>query len=211
MYSDAGQNLYNRSKMGATGISYTRFMNERTYYKLTLSGIYSNGGTQIDTLDNNNQNPYQYLDHNYAEFSSSLSGFINKKYNSQFSLRAGFLVDRKGFKLLTKMYNTDDKVQRVVLDDSRSLGDGVTLYQPYVQATYRFTDKLSIVPGLHFTYFDLNNASSVEPRIGLNWQLAAKQKLSLGYGLHSRTQSQATYFLNTHYNDGSTKQTNTNL
>jgi len=51
LYSGEGQDLVNSSRMGATGISYTRFMNEHTYYKIILSGIYQKGGTIIDTLD----------------------------------------------------------------------------------------------------------------------------------------------------------------
>ena len=38
MYSNEGQNLANRSRMGATGISYTHFLDERTWYKLTPQG-----------------------------------------------------------------------------------------------------------------------------------------------------------------------------
>jgi hypothetical protein len=210
LYSGEGQDLRNRSKMGASGISYTRFENEHTYYKLMLSGFYQNGGTTIDTLDVNGQ-PHSNIDHNYAEFRTSLSGFVNSKYSSHLTLRAGFLVDRMGFNLLTKIYNNETQNMRPVIDYSKGLGDGVTLYQPYAQATYRFNDKFSIVPGLHFSYLDLNSSASLEPRIGFNWQFNPRQKLSLGYGLHSRTQNLSTYFLGTQMPDGSLIETNTNL
>lgn len=210
MYSGEGQDLVNRSRMGATGLTYTRFANEHTYYKLILSGIYQNGGTVIDTLDTEG-NPHPYLDHNYAEFRTSLSGFLHKKYNSRLSARAGFLVDRMGFDLLSKIYDNKSNSLRPLIDNSKSLGDGVTLYQPYFQATYHFNDRFSIVPGLHFSYFDLNNAASLEPRLGVNWQLTQKQKLSLGYGLHSRTQALSTYYLGTQLDDGSLTETNKDL
>jgi len=210
LYTDEGQDLINRSRMGATGISYTRFINEHTYYKLTLSGIYQNGGTSIDTLDIN-RNPHNNLDHNYSEFRTSLSGFVHKKYNSKLSGRLGFSVDRMGFNLLTKLYDNKFGELRPMIDYSKGLSNGVSLYQPYAQATYHFSEKLSIVPGLHVSYFDLNNSASVEPRLGINWQLSAKQKLSLGYGLHSHTQSLSTYFLGTQMDDGTLIETNKNL
>jgi len=210
LYSDEGQDLRNRSRMGASGISYTRFMNEHSYYKLTLSGIYQNGGTTIDTLDITGA-PHPNIDHNYAEFRTSLSGFVHKKYNSRLSARAGFVVDRMGFDLFTKTFNSEDQGLRTVIDYSKGLNNGVTMYQPYVQATYHFNDQISIVPGLHVSYFDLNGAASIEPRIGFNWELAARQKLSFGYGLHSRTQTLSTYFLGTHLNDGSLVETNKEL
>lgn len=210
LYSDEGQDLVNRSKMGASGISYTRFMNEHTYYKLTLSGIYQDGGTTIDTLDVTNT-PHPFIDHNYAEYRASLSGFIHRKFNSRFSGRAGFAVDRMGFDLLSKVYDNESGELLPLIESKRGLGDGVTLYQPYVQATYHVNDKISFVPGMHFSYFDFNNEASVEPRLGINWQLNNKQKLSLGYGLHSRSQTLSTYYYGTQLDNGSLIETNKEL
>lgn len=210
LYSDEGQDLVNRSKMGASGISYTRFMNEHTYYKLTLSGIYQDGGTTIDTLDVTNT-PHPFIDHNYAEYRASLSGFIHRKFNSRFSGRAGFAVDRMGFDLLSKVYDNESGELLPLIESKRGLGEGVTLYQPYVQATYHVNDKISFVPGVHFSYFDLNNEASVEPRLGINWQLNNKQKLSLGYGLHSRSQTLSTYYYGTQLDNGSLIETNKEL
>ncbi len=210
MYSGEGQDLVNRSKMATTGISYTRYLNEHTWYKLILSGVYQNGGTTIDTMDVNGQTSPN-IDHNYAEFRTSFSGFVHKKYSSQLSARAGFLVDRMGFNLLTKVYDNKYSEMRPVIDYSRGLGEGVTTIQPYVQATYRFTEKLSMAPGIHFSYFDLNNEISVEPRLAFNWQLSGNQKLNLGYGLHSRTQTLSTYYLGTELDNGSLIETNKDL
>ena len=210
MYSGEGQDLRNRSQMAASGISYTRFLNEHTWYKLTLSGIYQNGGTTIDTIDTNNH-LHPNIDHNYAEFRTSLSGFVHRKFNSQLSIRSGFVIDRMGFDLLTKTYDNKYGTLRPVIDYSRGLGNGVTLIQPYAQATYRFSEKISMSPGIHFNYFDLNNAVSIEPRLAFSWKLAENQKLNLGYGLHSRTQTLSTYFLGTQMPDGSLRETNKKL
>jgi hypothetical protein len=210
LYSDEGQDLVNRSKMGASGISYTRFVNERTYYKLTLSGIYQNGGTTIDTLDPQGM-PHPNINHSYAEYRTSLSGFVSKKYGSRLTAKAGFLIDRMGFDLLTKVYSSEDSAMRAVIDDSRNLANGVTLYQPYAQATYHISEELSLVPGIHLSYFDLNGSTSLEPRLGVNWQPNGRQKVSFGYGLHSRTQTLSTYFLGTHHDDGTLTETNKDL
>jgi hypothetical protein len=210
LYSDAGQDLRNHSRMGTSGVSYTHFVNEHTYYKLNFSGIYQSGGTTIDTLDQQNA-PHPYIDHSYADFRLSLSGFVNTKYNSHLSGRAGFTVDRMGFDLLTKTFDSKYGDLQPVIDYSKGLNDGVTLYQPYMQATYRFNEKISIIPGIHFSYLDLNGAASFEPRLGFDWQLTTKQKLSFGYGLHSRTQTLSTYFLGTQMPDGSLIETNTDL
>ena len=210
MYSDEGQDLVNRSKMGTMGISLTRYLNDRTYAKLILSGVYQAGGTTIDTLDVN-LIPHPNIDHNYAEYRSSVSGFINAKRSSQFSVRAGFAADQMGFDLLTKTFSHETNGLRAVIDYSRGLGNGMTMIQPYAQAIYRFNNQLSIIPGIHYSYFSLNGASSLEPRLSFNWQLSEKQKLSLGYGLHSRTQTLSTYFIGTRKGDGSMVETNKDL
>ncbi len=210
LYSDEGQDLVNHSKMGTAGLSYTRFVSDRTYYKLILSGLYQAGGTTIDTMDVNAV-PHPNIDHNYGEFRLSLNGFVNKKYSSRLAVKGGFSIDRMGFDLLTKTYDHKADALLPMIDSNRDLFHGVTLFQPYVQAIYRFNDRLSMIPGIHLSYFDLNSAAALEPRLALNWQSSEKQKFSLGYGLHSRTQTLSTYFLGTQMPDGSLKETNTKL
>jgi len=210
LYSDAGQDLVNHSRMGATGVSYTHFINDKTHYKLILSGIYQAGGTTIDTLDINLM-PHPYIDHNYAEFRVSLSGFIHKKYNSHFSARTGFVIDRMGYDLFSKVYDNKSQELLPLIDSQLGLGKGVMLYQPYAQATYHFNEKFSLIPGIHLSYLDQTSDLSLEPRMGANWQISEKQKLSFGYGLHSRTQTLSTYFLGSQMDDGSLVETNSDL
>jgi hypothetical protein len=210
LYSDEGQDLVNRSRMMAGGISFTHFSDERTWYKLTLSGVSQSGGTTIDTLDINGI-PSPNIDHNYTEFRTSLSGFVHRKYDSRFSARAGFVADRMGFDLLSKIYHKGYQGLRPEIDYRRGLSNGVTLYQPYIQATFHINDLVTLMPGLHFSYFDLNRASSLEPRVGIDWQVSPQQKFSAGYGLHSRTQTLSTYYLGTHLPNGSLIETNKEL
>ncbi len=210
LYSEAGQDLVNHSRMGATGISYTHFINDKTHYKLILSGIYQAGGTTIDTLDISMM-PHPYIDHNYAEFRVSLSGFIHKKYSSHFSARTGFVIDRMGYDLFSKVYDNESQELLPLIDSQLGLGKGVMLYQPYAQATYHFNEKFSLIPGIHLSYLDQTGDLSLEPRMGANWQISEKQKLSFGYGLHSRTQTLSTYFLGSQMDDGSLAETNSDL
>jgi hypothetical protein len=210
LYSDAGQDLVNHSRMGATGISYTHFINDKTHYKLIFSGIYQAGGTTIDTLDISLM-PHPYIDHNYAEFRVSLSGFIHKKYSSHFSARTGFVIDRMGYDLFSKVYDNESQELLPLIDSQLGLGKGVMLYQPYAQATYHINEKFSLIPGIHLSYLDQTGDLSLEPRMGADWQISEKQKLSFGYGLHSRTQTLSTYFLGSQMDDGSLVETNSDL
>jgi hypothetical protein len=49
--------------------------------------------------------------------------------------------------------------------------------------------------GVNTQLFLLNNQFSIEPRIGLKYQLNARQSIALGYGLHSRIEQLPVYFV----------------
>jgi hypothetical protein len=210
LYTDEGMDITNRSRMVASGISYTSYLNEHTYFKLNLSGVFQDGGTLVDTLDVAGV-PHPNFDHNYTDYKASLSGYLHTKYNSHLSARFGFVADRMGFDLLSQEFNVADNDFRPVIDYNQGLDDGVSLYQTYAQATWRINNELSVIPGLHFSYLDMNGSTSLEPRLGLSWQMAENQKLSLGYGLHSRAQTSPTYFLGTWQPDGTLIETNKEL
>lgn len=210
LYTDEGQDLTNRSRMATSGISYTGYLNEHSYFKLNLSGVYQDGGTLIDTLDLAGV-PHPNIDHNYTDYKASLSGYLHTKYSSHLSARFGFVADRLGFDLLSQEFNLADNDFRPLIDYSKDLGDGVSVYQTYAQATWRLNDHLSVIPGIHFSYLDVNSSASLEPRLGLSWQITGDQKLSLGYGLHSRTQTLPTYFIGTWQPDGTLTETNKEL
>ena len=210
MYLTNEENLYNGSKMATSGISLTKNLNEKTYYKISLTGLYQQGNTQIDTIDISNE-AHRFYNNNYAEFRTSLSGYINKKYNSHLSTKAGLIIDRMGYDLLTQQYKNEDQGLRTYIDDRKDLMNGVDLYRLFYQATYKVSNVFSINPGIHLIYFDFNQKYSIEPRIGLSWQVASNQRLSLGYGLHSKIQSLYTYFIGTHQPDGSFVEDNKNL
>lgn len=210
LYTDEGQDLRNRSQMLASGISYTRFINSRSYLKINISGLAQKGGTLIDTLDANN-NPHPNIDHNYTEHRASAGGFYHTKFNSRLSARVGFTADKMSFTMLTKEYNKTEDWMRPTIDYSKDLSKGPALLRAYLQATWRISEKLTFLPGIHYLYFSLNGSASVEPRLGVNWQLTEKQKISIGYGLHSRIQNLSTYYLGTQIGTNELIETNKEL
>lgn len=210
LYSDEGQDLRNRSQMLASGISYTRFINSMSYLKINISGLVQDGGTLIDTLDAVGK-PHPNIDHNYNEFRTSAGGFYHTKFNSHFSARAGFTADKMGFDLLTKEYSRTEDWMRPVIDYSKELSEGPAMLRAYLQATWKISEKLTLLPGLHYLYFSLNGSSSAEPRLGVNWQVTEKHKISLGYGMHSRIQNLSTYYLGTQIGANELIETNKEL
>ena len=65
----------------------------------------------------------------------------------------------------------------------------------YLQVKYNLLHNLSINAGLHEQYFALNNSNSTEPRVGMQWSVNEKNRLSFAYGRHSQVQQMNVYFV----------------
>jgi len=211
LYSEEGQDLYNYSTMGTTGITYARYLSTKTYIKFMLTGLYQEGGSQIDTLDAVNHNPYRQINHGYSEFRSSAGMVLSSKINTHWSIKSGITADRMGFDLKTERYNTSDQDFRQIIDSQKSLLDGIWLVRAYSQAAYKINNRLSITPGLHAIYFGQTNEKSLEPRVGVSYSISDRQRINLGYGYHSKIQALSTYFLGSRMTDGSLVNTNTSI
>lgn len=210
LYSSDGTNLYNRSSTGVIGVTYSRFLTNKTYVKFILSGLSSKGGSDIDTLDAD-YIPHNSIHHSYVENRVSAGIILNSKVSSRFNLKTGLTYDRMGFVLNTKVFKTDIHDYKWYLDSKENLLQGPGLVRGYVETSYHFTDQFTLNPGVQIMYFDLNKQASVEPRLGISWQLKENQKISLGYGLHSKIQTLYTYYYLTRMPDSTYEQTNKNM
>ena len=82
LYTNEGQDLYNGSKMAASGVSWLRYLTSKTWTKVIVSGSYETGGTQIDTLDAE-KNVTPYYDHSISEYKLSLTALTGTKFSAQ--------------------------------------------------------------------------------------------------------------------------------
>ncbi len=73
--------------------------------------------------------------------------------------------------------------------------EGTTqLTQWYIHSKYSISEKLLLTGGIHFLYFFLNDDWSIEPRLGVKWNISQEKALSLGLGKHSRHELFPAYF-----------------
>ena len=85
------------------------------------------------------------------------------------------------------------------------------LAQIYAETKYNISEKLTLNTGLHAQKLFLNNSASIEPRLGLKYDLNTNSSLSFGYGLHSQMQPINLYFLQTQNANGTYSYTNNNV
>ncbi len=190
---------------GIVGLSHLLTLSNKTYLKTVVAANYAGRFYDEGRLNLPTEGA---VDNDYKEFfedkSSRISVLLNHKFNSKHVLRAGGVFSHLNYdlkleeRLFNWIENPDGSYMREYTDDWITLldskGDSYSI-QSYLQWKYNITSNLTLNTGLHLLSFGLNKNTSVEPRIGLNWQFSPKQSLALGIGRHSKIESLSTYFV----------------
>lgn len=182
-YSDYYTRDFN-SNMGAVGVTYFLPAGKDAFLKTNIAYMGQDILFQNDTLDTELRN-YLLNDERYKESRIVLSSVWNKKINSQAGLKIGGILTRINYDLfrLTLQENTPIDAE----------GNANTV-QAYVQFRYRPTEKLTFNAGAHLTYFDLNNITAVEPRLGIKYQISESHSIMAAWGMHSKVLPIGNYF-----------------
>ena len=132
---------------------------------------------------------------------------FNSKFNSRNRLTTGINYAHHFYNLYE--YYFDEDLNRWAKSMDRKTD--AKIIQSYISWKHRLNEDITIVGGLHGTYFSLHKGFLVEPRLAVNWQLTPKQAINLGYGMHSKTESVITYFTQINLPNGQTLMPNTKL
>ncbi|TDX02016.1 TonB-dependent receptor [Dinghuibacter silviterrae] len=194
-YSQTDQDAYDKSNFSFFGIRHTLDLGQRAYIKTVLSYAH--------TLDLYDQ--YQYPDpvppykDRWWEVHSGdttntfrFSSFVNEKYNSRFSYRAGVSGDVLGLKML--VLDKTGLPPAAPFDTVNSYRGTTFLGQAFAEVRYRLSEDLTFTGGLHGQWYSLNSNTAIEPRVSWAYRLPARQTLTLSYGLHSQLQPTPVYF-----------------
>ncbi|MFZ4414152.1 MAG: hypothetical protein ACOYOV_13805, partial [Bacteroidales bacterium] len=137
----------------------------------------------------------------------NFSTSFNSKINKRLFVKIGIQDEMIGLNLY---YKTKERI----IDDWKQIWDYnsyTNLGQAYIHAKYSFSDKFTLNAGVHSQLFFLNNSVSIEPRMGMKYEINSKSSLNFGYGLHSQMQPINVYFLQTQNIDASYSYNNKNL
>ena len=172
-----------RSRMGALGGTYARPLGSRTWWHTAVVASAVNSTRRGSQLDEEYQPQLRELDEQ-QQARIGLHSWLQHKL-AKGSLRFGLLLSRQAYDFLALDNATDTLAS--------GSGSGL-LWQPYAQWDARLAPSLSLSAGLHLMYFDFSGDPALEPRLALEWRLAAEQQLSFAYGLHSQLQPPLLYF-----------------
>ena len=149
-----------------------------------------------DTMDNN------FLEHNiYNENLAYLTlrgAFtVNHKFNAKNTMRAGVIFSDEFYNLQSGGFDFNSDTTRTVFNTKGN----TYVAQAFVEWKNRISNKITMSYGIHYLHLFLNNDNSLEPRLGINWQLNDKNAFSLGGGLVSRIEPLSVYLTNTNIHE----------
>jgi hypothetical protein len=130
----------------------------------------------------------------------------NNKINAKHKIRLGIKYSLFGYDYKQSILN-DENFLFPVFDFNENVG----LLQNFFSWRYRLNEKITLVAGLHNMNVFLNNKSTIEPRIAINWKLNQSNSIHAGYGNHSTMESIHHYFTQIRQSDGSITEPNKDL
>ena len=195
------------SKIGIIGLNHFNQVNSKSFFSSTIGLNYSKTDVTNYGFDRLSLATYQREVSNTAKTGYNFSTSYNSKINSRLFLKVGIEDQLLGLDL-------NYKVKQRQVDDFKQIWDydsQTNLAQAYAQLKYNLSEKITLNAGVHSQKFFLNNSTSVEPRLGLKYDVNNKSSISFGYGLHSQLQPINIYFLQTQNDDKTYSYNNKNL
>ncbi len=110
-----------------------------------------------------------------------------------------------------------DFKQSVLVNDSTTMfntinfKEKVNTVQNFISWKHRLTENITIISGIHNMNVLLNNKTSFEPRLAVNWKLNNSSSIHAGYGNHSTMESIHHYYAKVELDDGSIVEPNKDL
>lgn len=195
------------SNIGIIGIKHFRQLNNKSYFISNIGLNYSKNDQTNYDFDRLSNATFTKEENKVAKTGFNFSTSFNSKINSKLFVKIGIQDELIGLNLYYKEKRDIQSAWKQVWD----YNSYTSLSQAYAHVQYRFNEKMTLNAGLHSQLFSLNNSVSVEPRLGLKYDINSKSALSFGYGLHSQTQPINVYFLQTQNADGTYSYNNKNL
>ncbi len=192
--------------VGFAAVKHVYPINDKTF----ITSYVSASGTKSSTDYNkryNSGNWYLAYHDDYTNSVLRASTNINTKINAQHRIKAGITYSDLSYHMLAN----EDMLGSGTFFTELNTDGRAGLIQAYANWKYRIQEDLTLITGVHYMQFLLNDSYSIEPRLGMEWNFAPKQSLSLGFGVHSKVESISTYFASVENADGSISSPNEDL
>ncbi len=183
------QDLDLKFNAGSAGLKHQYIANDRLYFTNIASMSISRNANTTDTLTRDYVSSLYHKD-KFTNTAIRYAGTLNYRANSKNTLRAGLNASLLRYDLYALTYDTELATLRERIKENGN----TSTYDAFAQLKTVLNDKLTLNTGVHANYFALSKTWVFEPRLGLNWRVAADQTISFGTGLYNRLEPLAYYF-----------------
>jgi hypothetical protein len=209
-----------RAHLSNGGMNHTLSLNRNSFIKTSLS--YSSNGIKDDIFKSKAIKLYdsedeflrdsitdRRLDYKSRIQKSIYRGAItySSKLNAKNKIQVGTKYSLIDYDYKQRWFEEDINAWFTGADFNEKVGT----VQNFVSWKHRLNEDLTIVSGFHNMNVLLNNKSTLEPRIAMNWKLDNTNSINAGYGKHSNMESIHNYFSKVEQADGSVTEPNKDL
>lgn len=177
------------SNSGAVGVKHSYMINKNNFLQNTILASGHAIGDKMGRLDEE----YTNREWSYQNFTNSkitYNSVLNTKLTARSNLRSGIYVNQLYYNLRENVFDKELNRMETQINSSGSTQS----IQAFSQLNFKATERLTFNVGMHYLQLLLNNSNSLEPRLSASFELDEKQRINLGYGLHSQVQPLGTYF-----------------
>ncbi|MEO0573085.1 MAG: TonB-dependent receptor [Bacteroidota bacterium] len=216
LFAAEDEDLFVESRFGVLGLKHRIKVGENSFFRTVVAGSLSQNditANRFFDIDTPQERSILFTEVDNSETRISFSTLFNSKLSNRVTLRTGVLLENFS---LESLLRTREEQEDIDGDGDRDLvtfrdtDEQFSLWQPYIQSQFRFTESLTLNAGLHSIYSSLCEQFALEPRAALNYKLTDTQSLSFGYGLHHQPVALPLLFLQEEV-DGAFVQSNREL
>lgn len=195
-----------KNKVGVLGLSHIYQINSDMYLRSVLAATGSDNNYSY-AIPNPEDQFYEIEKGNISKSSLIASSAFNYKLNARHKIETGFILTKLNYNMNADEWDFD---RDLLVNELSEKGSSSTL-QAFASWKYRISEDVTMINGLHYLQFMLNNNHSIEPRVALQWQLNEKQSFNVGAGLHSKLEGVSTYLAKQYNDNGTYTQLNKDL
>jgi hypothetical protein len=136
--------------------------------------------------------PQSTIKNNNVSFVLSTS--LNKKFSPRHTNKTGIQLTGLMYDILLKDAG-ETQAPPVTISDENGFS---TLLSAYSNSAINLNKQLTLNLGLNAQLFTLNQHYTIEPRLGIKWQINEKHSLGFAFGMHSRLEKLNYFFIKSH-------------
>ena len=176
--------------MFATGFSHKISINSSTFLNSTISASGNGLSFKEQRLDFSLQpHPQSKAENQLYRF--TIQSKVSKRFGNRHSNKTGFNYQHLRYNLDIQQSLSEGMAPVQIANQ----GGNSNLLQVFSQSKLNVLPQITLNLGVNSQYFLLNKAFSIEPRVGIKYDLNSKHSFAFAYGIHSRIEQLSVYFI----------------